>query len=232
MQQYWETIERLFRQRGVADVAQQFGPPAIDPVLTSFEQLVRVQLPEDFKAFYRVHEGQGKSEYGLIFGLELLSLGRIKKEWTVWKRLSMEGSALPATGFQSDPEGHIRKQYLNLKWIPFISDGNGNHVGIDMDPDLDGRAGQVITFGRDTLRKRVLAPSFAGYLEYYTSQLRNIDWRLEDGRWLLRNKELSRLHYCYWPRTRQAQTPPLSEAPSLMNRAIGRMLKIGAFGKG
>lgn len=76
---------------------------------------------------------------------------------------------LPLT---STPEGAIKKKYYHIKWIPLISDFGGNYIGLDLDPDINGKKGQVIIFGRDEENMYVIAESWEKFLDY-TLQLIN-----------------------------------------------------------
>lgn len=69
---------------------------------------------------------------------------------------------------KSFPKGHIKCQYANPNWIPLVTDNAGNHIAIDMDPDIDGSKGQVIIFGRDFDTKYVIAPNWAQFLVSFT----------------------------------------------------------------
>ncbi len=51
--------------------------------------------------------------------------------------------------FTSTPKNAIQKKYFHFKWLPIFSDYSGNYIGIDFDPDIKGKKGQVINFGRD-----------------------------------------------------------------------------------
>ena len=68
--------------------------------------------------------------------------------------------------FTSFPEGAIKKRYFNPNWIPIIFDNLGNYIGIDLDPDVNGTAGQVINFGRDEEDMFVIAESFEKFLDF------------------------------------------------------------------
>jgi len=72
-------------------------------------------------------------------------------------------NTLPLT---SNPEGAIKKKYFHIKWIPLISDFGGNYIGIDLDPDTNGKKGQVIIFGRDEENMIVLANSWDEFLDW------------------------------------------------------------------
>ncbi|TNH02471.1 hypothetical protein FHQ26_04945 [Testudinibacter sp. TR-2022] len=61
--------------------------------------------------------------------------------------------------FTSTPKNAIQKKYFHYKWLPIFSDGGGNYLGIDLDPDTKGKKGQVINFGRDEEDMFVLAQS-------------------------------------------------------------------------
>jgi cell wall assembly regulator SMI1 len=198
MQQYWNQIERLFQERSPKGYHRYFVPGASEKAIEGLERHVGLQLPEDFKAFYRIHDGQGKRAYGLVFGLELLSIGRIKQEWDNWNGLGDELNAELAHAMSSEPKGFVQPLYLNPRWIPFTTDQTGTHLGMDFDSDRKGVAGQVIAFGRNENKKKVLARSFRDYVHLFVEQLRTIDWSLDEGgvgnqRQKVREAALSRL---------------------------------------
>ena len=57
------------------------------------------------------------------------------------------------------------KQYSKL-WIPILSDNSGNYIGIDFDPDILGKFGQIIFFGADEYELYLLANSWEEFLEW------------------------------------------------------------------
>jgi len=69
---------------------------------------------------------------------------------------------LPLT---STPFGAIKLKYFHLKWLPIFSDGGGNFIGIDLDPDTNGKKNQVIVFGRDEEDMYVLADDLSGFFD-------------------------------------------------------------------
>jgi cell wall assembly regulator SMI1 len=73
-------------------------------------------------------------------------------------------------------------------WVPFADDGGGNFLGLDLAPDEDGTAGQVIVYGREEDVKYVLAPSFGAYLYHVAKELKRGNFVLEEeepGEWAL-----------------------------------------------
>lgn len=73
--------------------------------------------------------------------------------------------------FTSTPEHAIRKKYFHYKWIPVFSDYSGNFIGIDLDPDKNGKKGQVINFGRDEEHMMVFADSLEQFFEFILQEL-------------------------------------------------------------
>jgi cell wall assembly regulator SMI1 len=198
MQQYWTQIERLFQERFPKGYHRYFVDGASEKAISGLEKHIGLQLPDDFKAFYRVHDGQGKKVYGLVFGLELLSLKRIKQEWDNWKALGDDINAELAHAMSSEPKRYVKPLYLNPKWIPFTTDQTGTHLGMDFDPDKKGIVGQVIAFGRNENKKKVLAKSFRDYIHLFVKQLRTVAWSLDEDGWEISDKRYGKRHYHDW----------------------------------
>jgi cell wall assembly regulator SMI1 len=126
------------------------------------------KLPEDFRDFYKVHNGQEADVDGLIDAEEILSIDRIKEQWGIWKELYDNGTF---TGKHSDPDDGIKDDWWNPRWIPFTFDGAGNHYCLDLDPDEDGEAGQVIRMWHDDAERIHLAYSFGEFIEGYVEDM-------------------------------------------------------------
>lgn len=86
--------------------------------------------------------------------------------------LSVEGSSSKqvssANNFiahqRSIPPNSIQPVYYHPGWLPFVKDGEGNQLAIDLAPGKAGHHGQVILFGRDYDTKLVVAPSLQRFL--------------------------------------------------------------------
>lgn len=74
---------------------------------------------------------------------------------------------------KSYPEGKIKKQYANPNWIPLVTDNAGNHIAIDLDPDVDGAVGQVIVFGREFDEKVVIANNWGDFMITFAHDFEN-----------------------------------------------------------
>lgn len=73
--------------------------------------------------------------------------------------------------FTSTPENAIRKKYFHYKWIPIFHDHGGNYIGIDLDPDTQGKKGQIINFGRDEENMHVYADNLSDFLNKFLKEI-------------------------------------------------------------
>lgn len=68
---------------------------------------------------------------------------------------------------KSFPANKVKLQYASANWIPLVTDNAGNHIAIDLDPDVDGMVGQVIIFGRDYDTKYVVADNWGQFMSKF-----------------------------------------------------------------
>ncbi|HSU15007.1 SMI1/KNR4 family protein [Longimicrobium sp.] len=199
---YWDEIESILRDRNCLD-AFNLNAGASPGRIRELETDLRVELPDSVRQFLAVHDGQGPGP-GLVFGLEFLSIDGIRQNWSVLDEAEIEEMNSTLAGDMSSwPEGFVKPLYWNRRWIPLTHDFGGNHIGIDLDPDVRGTVGQVIVFGRDEDEKMVIAPSFDAFLTLFIHQLRTVEWTFADGEWVT-GDELLDDHYHDWLRARRA----------------------------
>lgn len=74
---------------------------------------------------------------------------------------------------KSYPVNRIKLQYANPNWIPLITDNTGNHIAIDLDPDTEGKFGQVIIFGREFDTKYVIADNWGEFMHSFAMDFEN-----------------------------------------------------------
>ncbi len=114
----------------------------------------RPSLPADVRALYRLADGQVQYRHddprwaaGLVAGEPLLPLAEALLQWDQWA--GFEGETGLDEFASSTPEGFVQPKYSARGWIPLTHDGGGNHVGVDLDPDVRGTVGRSSPFGRD-----------------------------------------------------------------------------------
>ncbi|NHZ90783.1 KNR4-like cell wall assembly/cell proliferation coordinating protein [Massilia sp. CCM 8733] len=174
MEQLWARIERRLAELGCLD-KMALRPGADPQAIAQLERHLGVVLPDPVKRFLAIHDGQDGT--GLVDGYTLLSIAGIQQQWDGWRELDEEAmNADCADSMGSEPAGTIKPMYTNPAWIALTHDYGGNHVGLDLDPDLLGQPGQVIAFGRDEDVKRLLANSFPEYMDIYVAWLERARW--------------------------------------------------------
>lgn len=168
--------------RYLPPVAAALNPGATDAQLDHLASLVGAPLPDDYRALYKWHNGQRDVENlytGPWYGLDFPSLDQVEHEWKIWAQLADEKWSELNEVVVSIKPGVVKPLYANRGWIPFATDGGGNCLGIDLDPDVHGIRGQVINFGRDEDLKRAIAPNVTAFLQWYVAQLLAGNFRIE-----------------------------------------------------
>jgi cell wall assembly regulator SMI1 len=172
MHELWTRLEKWLAIND-PDALKMLQPGATEAEIRAFEQAVSVQLPEDLRTSYRIHNGQSPEGDYLIYGREFLSLARIQEEWEVWKELLDDGSFQTKTGVDQgcNPDAGIRNVWWSAGWIPLTYDGCGNHDCVDLDPAEGGTVGQIISLWHDDADREMLAPSFRLWFTQYVEAL-------------------------------------------------------------
>jgi cell wall assembly regulator SMI1 len=164
MDELWKRIDTWLQVNGMP-IHAALGAGASPAAIRRAEARLQVRLPDDVRASYAVHDGSG---FCALLPFPLLSLQRMVQEWTNWRELRQQGTF---KGAESTPEGPIKTDWWNVRWIPFTHDGGGNHQCLDLDPAPGGNAGQVINFDHEVGATGVLAPSFRAYLAAFADDL-------------------------------------------------------------
>ncbi|MBR3422540.1 MAG: SMI1/KNR4 family protein [Ruminococcus sp.] len=176
----WNTYkEELFAK--IPSLRETLNEGVSEEDIASAEQSVGVAFPESLKALYLDADGDNEeSACGMIMGFHFLSLDELVSECQHWSGIAQDKALNEGAGFSSKPEGCIKRLYANSKWIPICADGGGNFLGVDLDPDVNGRVGQVINFGRDEHNKAVLADSLDAFFERLTRVILSEDFFVGD----------------------------------------------------
>jgi len=156
---------KTFRRPSTAKLA----PGATEVAIKRFATTTGLQLPDDVRGYWSVHNGETSEAFGLAAGFHFLSLAQAAKSLAAWAETRRTiGKAIQPFDrrSRSHPPNAIQKKYSLPGWLPLLSDREGNHVGIDLDPGPAGRVGQVINFGRDEEDKYVLFPGIVELIEW------------------------------------------------------------------
>ena len=143
------------------------NPPATDYEIEELTKILGVELPSDFLNVLRTHNGQKGESAWLFDSQEFLSTHRIIEEFNTWKNLLNT----QFQGKSSTPDEGVKNDWWNTNWIPFTSDGCGDHYCLDLSPTNTGTKGQIITLWYESGEREIVAPSFSLWFEEYVEQL-------------------------------------------------------------
>lgn len=175
LQSSWRAWAALNQQRKPRMRLQALlRPGASEQAVSAAESAIGVTFTHDLKGLYRLSNG-AKSDQ-CFAGLRFMSLSELV---TAWQGNFVTAQSLGSSriGISSElssvPQGAIRRCYMNSGWISFATDGGGNYLAVDTDPDVNGTYGQIISHGRDILMMHVLGSDMAGFLDAMTHLLRS-----------------------------------------------------------
>ncbi|MBL7738756.1 MAG: SMI1/KNR4 family protein [Chitinophagaceae bacterium] len=174
MKQAWQKIETWIKVNHPA-MLETLNVGATSQNFLELETLLEDNLPEDFKEFYSIHNGQSWTHLNLFDGDRLLSIEDIIRVWQGWKTALPEIDANCRETFgqpaRSSPDTRIKVDWWNLAWIPITANGSGDSYCIDLDPDSKGTSGQIIRMWHDDPSRELIATSFRDWIYTYINDL-------------------------------------------------------------
>jgi cell wall assembly regulator SMI1/predicted DNA-binding WGR domain protein len=144
-------------------------PGAAEAEIAAFEQQLDRRLPQTFKdlmMWRSGEEGGGPSER-LIDNYGPMSIKEIASAWK-----GMNGIDPP-----SDFKG---KYYWDKSWVPFLENGGGDYLCIDLG-GLVGGKGAIIEYWHDEDHRSVCYGSIDAMLTSFVKALEAGDWEIEDS---------------------------------------------------
>ncbi len=129
--------------------------------LDELEERLNIELPDQLREWYRVHDGQNDRLETMPL-LRNLTFSPIQKMIETWTFLQEE---YDPDGEQAENDSAIKPMLWNPAWIPFATNGSGDYVCIDMDPADDGKYGQILYFWHDWNNRSVEAESLNAFIQ-------------------------------------------------------------------
>lgn len=129
------------------------------------EKNMNIQFNDELRCWFQLIGDAKFGVDGFLAGLEIYSIDEMYDEWKNWREFDGNKNLNDSKYYSSMPKEAIKCRYSNPKWIPLAHDYCSNYIGVDLDPDVNGKIGQVIDFGRDENNKKVIANSINEYLE-------------------------------------------------------------------
>lgn len=180
MNHAWNYYKKALFER-MPSLKATVNPAASEAEIQAAEAELGIAFPAELRELYLTNNGDNhEAANGLILGLEFLSLQEMCSTWRGWVDLANDPEHNNPEHFSSSPAGCIRRRYADTKWIPLCEDGGGNYIGIDMDPDVNGKIGQIINFGRDEHDKVVLADNLDAFFARLTRLTESNDFGIEE----------------------------------------------------
>ncbi len=176
----WSELKSWYEQH-FPEALQTLNQGVQEDALAEFDRELKQEtgrgFPSELRAIYLENDGQeDRVLCGMFFGLEFLSVENALSHWREWRDIANDEEMLADSGLDeigsSYPVNAVQSAYASAGWLPFAHDGNGNFLGIDLQPGFNGRLGQIINCGRDEEAKYVVADSLEAFLGWLVTQHR------------------------------------------------------------
>ncbi|MCC7423874.1 MAG: ankyrin repeat domain-containing protein [Planctomycetaceae bacterium] len=151
--------------------------PALESQLAELERKVGLALPRELREAYLTFNGQKSGGYEIFPAPDpdeerffWLSVAEVASEWQVFQDVSEADGNPPRS---ADPG--VRESWWHKGWLPFVSNGGGDVICIDMAPAKGGSKGQVIIVSHESAPRRRLANSFLEFLDATVESIESHD---------------------------------------------------------
>jgi cell wall assembly regulator SMI1 len=151
--EYWLKTNR-------PDYLARLQPGVTDAQLDAFEAQFSLQPPTAFRDLYRWRNGQ---EEGCSASLQMNRMFSPLEAVADTKEM-LNGMI----GFDFD-----REDWWRRGWIPFLSNGGGSHLCLDVAAEDGGRVGQLVAFWKADEDRPIEYPSLEAWLEDLVSSMEN-----------------------------------------------------------
>lgn len=168
MKEIWARFEEWL-DKNANQLLDDLNDAAEDSDFEPIERQMGAELPSDFKAFYKIHNGQYEESEDRLYGVdELLSTERMLEERNKLKEKFYQGEF---DDLESEPDAFIRDEWYNPYWLPLTSDGTGNYICMDFAPTKEGNIGQIIKISLTTPKRKKIYSDFKSWIETYVLEL-------------------------------------------------------------
>ncbi|MBM7648082.1 cell wall assembly regulator SMI1 [Bacillus ectoiniformans] len=192
LKKLWKQFEDWLRLN-CPDALDTLNPGASESEISKVEEEISLIFPQGLKELLSIHNGQKDEGIGVLGNYYLLSLEEILETWKTMSQLLEKGSF---SDFEAvEPVGPVKKDYWwNPKWISIATNGFGDDICLDLDPDTGGNTGQIITFWHDWEERRVISKSLEEWFMDILSKLDEGTYKIieEDGEEMFNNDGFTR----------------------------------------
>ena len=149
-----ELIARLNAalQKRRPDFYKCLQPGLTNAQILSLEEKVGVTLPDDFKKFYAWKNGQNIEAGRFVANYDFMDVNGIIYTVEMMNHMTQGGE-------------FDRANWWNIGWIPFLYNGGGDSVCLDLAGSFNGEIGQIIEFWHASADRDITHQSFYKWLE-------------------------------------------------------------------
>jgi cell wall assembly regulator SMI1 len=134
---------------------EALAPGLAEDELAGYEKQLGAALPAGLRALYRWRNGNGPDRCASVFrNMELMSLGDAVRTQEMLNDITF-----------STPN------WWRRSWVPFLTNGAGSYLCWDPRGSFGGEPGQILEFWKADQDRKVVAPSFDGWLAAYVDAL-------------------------------------------------------------
>ncbi len=165
------------------DYYAKLQPGLSGEAIAEFEKTLGLEMPTAFKALYQWRNGQQPSSFeGLQYNQSFMNIEAIKEARQVLNDL-FEG------------EDAEEENWWKPQWVPFLDNGGGDHLCIDMDGTFTGQKGQIIEFWHDWEDRSIQYANLENWLETFVTSLEKNLWMDDDGDFPLVDEDAWETYY-------------------------------------
>lgn len=169
--------------------------------IEAVESETGLRIPEDFKEFLKLHDGEDGVSWLAILGdgNQLLPCRSIISQYRLDQELGkrLYDPQMETVDFWKDRtdsgvifvEGPVKPLTLHPKWLPMTCMNGNVFRYFDYDPAPGGIVGQIIEVDPENCSYGVIANSFTDLLEKYLSELQNGIYEIDDEHFIERAVE-------------------------------------------
>jgi cell wall assembly regulator SMI1 len=164
----WRLVEAWLRENQPGAL-KEFRSPAPAGAVAKAEEALGRSLPDDYKAFLAIHDGQ---EVGgpMVEWATLLPVEDIAEQYASLVSLD-PGADEGEEEIEYETDGKVKAIFYSPAWIPIGRSPRGrDFLCLDFDPPKRGKPGQVILFVTDFSERCQVAPSFADLLSVFLKE--------------------------------------------------------------
>ncbi len=171
----WSRLE-TWADANAPDLLSDLNPGATADQVQALESELGLTLPDAFKASLTVHNGENDGWPCKVFvgcGAYLSTL-RIVEEWRQRKQFGEDIEEDPDELIQLDVitvDGPVRPKMFLTSWVPFLECNGDVFWAMDFSPAAGGTEGQIIEVDWESRSWKVVADSFADFLENFVTAL-------------------------------------------------------------